>query len=150
MEINMDDVDLAVVVNIEILREVLKKMSGGGRRWWIACETQFALERGHICIGFGDPLCKDRLNTVYYRVPILNTDRPLGGTDKLVVLLDASVITPEQHGLYREGSGVIKDEIADIEDFFLPIRRALVPILAEFSGLDGSRWSGAVTSNERL
>lgn len=49
-----------------------------------------------------------------------------------------------------EGNSEIEDEIADIEDFFVPIRRAIVPMFAEFSGLDGSRWAGAVASKERL
>lgn len=134
MDINFDDVDLAVVVNIEILREVLCRMSAGGRRWWIACEPAYALERGYISLGFGDPRCVDRLNTVYYRVPILNTEQPVGGPDKLVVLLDPTVIVAEQVGLYREGDRVTEDEFADIEDFFVPIQRALVPVLAAHVG----------------
>lgn len=109
MEISLDEVDLAVVVNVEILREVLRKLSKNGKRWWIACEPACAMETG-ITIGYGDPGCKDRLNTVYYRVPVLNTQRPLGGPDKLLVLLDSSVVVPEQAGLYREGDRVSAEE----------------------------------------
>lgn len=135
MEVNLEDVDLAAVVNVEILREVLNKMSAQhGRRWWIACEPQYALERGYITIGYGDPRCTDRLNTMYYRAPILNRERPIGGPDKLVVLLDSSVVAPEQGGLYREGDHVIEDEIADMEEFFIPICRALVPVIADHCG----------------
>jgi hypothetical protein len=148
MEINLDDVDLAIVVKVEILREVLRKMSVNGRRWWIACEPEYALEKGYITIGYGDPNCLDRLNTVLYRIPTLNTDRPLGGPDQLVVLLDSSVVTPEQPGLYRDGDNVVEDEIADIEDFFIPIRRALVPVLAQYSGFDLSMFGDAVRPTE--
>lgn len=133
-ELNLEDVDLAVAVNIEILRQVLKTLSRNGRKWWIACEPAYALESGFVTVGYGDPECVDRLNTVYYKLPILNQDPPLGGPDKLVVLLDSSVVVPEQRGLYREGDRVLEDEIADFEDFFMPIARAMVPVLAEYTG----------------
>jgi hypothetical protein len=135
MKISLDDVDLAVVVNVDIFREVLKKMSVvNGRRWWIACEPAYALDTGYITVGYGDPHCSDRLNTVLYRVPILNIDWPPGGPDKLVVLLDSSVVVADQPGLYRGDDGVGPDEVADFEDFFVPILRALVPVLADYVG----------------
>jgi hypothetical protein len=134
MELNLDDVDVAVVVSIEILREVLKKLSVNGKKWWIACEASYAMEAGFVTIGYGDPGCVDRLNTVYYKVPILNQDPPVGGPDKLVVLLDSSVVVAEQPGLYHEDGRVLEDQVADMEDFFMPITRALVPVLAEYNG----------------
>lgn len=134
MELNVDDVDIAVVVNVEILRQVLKKLSGNKKKWWIACEPAYVLEAGFLAIGYGDPGCVDRFNTVYYKVPILNQDRPLGGPDRLVVLLDSSVVVAEQPGLYWEGDRVLQDEVTDMEDFLIPILRALVPVLAEYTG----------------
>jgi hypothetical protein len=85
------------------------------------------------------------LNTVYYRVPILNTDRPLGGSDKLVVLLDSSAIVPDQAGLYHEGDRVVEDQFADIQDFFIPIERALVFVLADHCG---AKSTGGFASQE--
>lgn len=134
MDINLDEVDLAVAVNVEILREVLKKLSASGTTFWIACEPAYAFERGYLTIGHGCRGCTDRLNTVLYRVPILNRDQPLGGPDKLLVLIDPSVIIAEQPGLYRDGDGIALDELADLEDFLLPIRRALVSVLDEYTG----------------
>jgi hypothetical protein len=134
MDLNLDDVDIAVVVNVEILRQVLRKLSTNGKKWWIACEPAYVLERGFVTIGYGDPGCVDRLNTIYYKAPILNEDPPLGGPDKLVVLLDSSVIVAEQCGLYCGGGRVLQDEMADFEDFFTPIARAMVPVLAEYIG----------------
>jgi hypothetical protein len=64
MESNLDEVDIAVLVNVEILRQVLKKLSRNGRRWWLACEPAYVLESGFLTIGYGDPGCIDRLNTV--------------------------------------------------------------------------------------
>lgn len=139
MEINLDDVDLSVVVNIEILREVLRKMSCNGKRWWIACEPEYSLDRGYISIGFGCPGCVDLLNTMYYRLPILNTSLPTGGSDNLLVLVHSSTVTAEQPGFYEHAAGIGTDEFADIEEFFVPIRRALVPILAEHVGLNIER-----------
>ena len=130
----LDEVDIAVAVNIEILRQVLKNLSRNGKKWWIACEPAYAVEAGFVTIGYGDPGCVDRLNTIFYKVPVLNEDPPLGGPDKLVLLFDSSVVVPEQRGLYREGDRVLEDEIADFEDFFTPIVRALVPVLAEYTG----------------
>lgn len=146
MGIDLDDIELAVVVNIEILREVLKKMSINGRRSWIASEPQYALELGSVTVAFGTPGCSDPLNVVLFRFPVLNTEHPAGGPDKLLVMLDS--ITIEQPGLYRDGDGVTEDEIADIEEFLIPLRRALVPVLAEYSGLDGRRWAGGVAAEE--
>ena len=140
MELILDDVEIAVVVNLETLRQVLKKMSRNGKKWWIACEPSYAQEGGFITIGYGDPGCVDRLNTLYYKVPVLNEDPPLGGLDKLVVLLDSSLVIPEQCGLYREGDRVLEDEFTDFQDFFTPILQAMVPVLAEYTGarLQGS------------
>ena len=151
MELILDDVEIAVVVNLEILRQVLKKMSRNGKKWWIACEPSYAQEAGFITIGFGDPGCVDRLNTLYYKVPVLNEDAPLGGPDKLVVLLDSSLVVPEQCGLYREGDRVLQDELADFQDFFTPILQAMVPVLAEYTGarLQGQLHELSHLTNER-
>ena len=131
----LDEVDIAVAVSVEILRQVLKKLSRNGKKWWIACEPAYTLESGAVTIGYGDPGCVDLLNTVYYKLPILNQELPLGGPDKLVVLVDSSVLVAEQAGLYREDDRVLEDPIADMEEFFMPIARALVPVLAEYSGV---------------
>ena len=71
----------------------------------------------------------DRLNTLYYKIPVLNESKPVAGVDKLVLLLDPSVLLPEQHGFYLENGRVVKDEFADLECFFFPIKRALTEML---------------------
>jgi len=81
VELILDDVEIAVVVNLEILRQLLKKLSRNGKKWWIAWEPSSAQEAGFITIGYGDPACVDRLNTIYYQVPVLNEDPPVGGPD---------------------------------------------------------------------
>jgi hypothetical protein len=81
MEIDFDQVELGLVVNLTILREVLKSLSIDGKRWWIASDPQDALTTRSITIGHGDPRCTDRLNTLYFRIPVLGNETPRGGTD---------------------------------------------------------------------
>lgn len=131
MYLTLDEIELGFVVNLETLREVLKGLSVNGRRWWIASDPSDALETHTVTIGHGDPRCRDRLNTLYFRVPVLNEDKPMAGTDKLILLLDCSVVSAEQAGLYIEEGRVLKDEIADLESFFDPIQRALIAKLGE-------------------
>jgi len=131
MNVNLEDIDLGFAVNIETLREVLRKLSIEGRRWWLASDPADALENHFVTIGHGDPACVDRLNTLYYRVPVINEERPVAGTEKLVLLLDSSVISAEQAGLYIECGRVLEDEFADLESFFMPIKRALAAMLRE-------------------
>lgn len=129
MEIDFDEIELAFAVNVRTLREVLRKLSVNGKRWWIASDLTDATEAGFITIGHGDPGCVDRLNTIYYRVPILNEEKPVAGADKLVLLLDPSVVWAEQPGFYMEDDKVAKDEFADLECFFFPIKEALIATL---------------------
>jgi hypothetical protein len=131
MDLVLDEIDLGFVVSLETLRQVLKGLSVGGRTWWIASDPSDALESHTVTIGHGDPGCVDRLNTLYFRVPVLNEERPMAGMDKLILLLDCSVASAEQSGLYIEDGRVLKDEIADLESFFVPIRRALIAKLRD-------------------
>jgi hypothetical protein len=126
---DIEEVELGFVVNLKTLREVLKGLSINGRRWWVASDPTDALESQSLTIGHGDPGCADRLNTLYFRVPVLNDEKPLAGTDRLILLLDCSVISAEQPGLYIEEGRVLEDPLADIECFFMPIRQALTAML---------------------
>jgi hypothetical protein len=126
MDFSLDEVDLGFVVKLETLREVLKSMSINGRKGWIASDPLDAIESHSVTIGHGDPRCHDRLNTLYYRVPVLNEQRPTAGTDQLRLMLDSSVVWAEQPGLYFEDGRVGRDSVADLEAFFDPIQRALL------------------------
>ena len=100
---DIGEVRLGFVVNLGTLRKVLKGLSINGRRWWVASDPTDAVESHSVTIGHGDPGCVDRLNTLYFRVPVLNDEKPWAGTDRLILLLDCSVISAEQPGLYMEG-----------------------------------------------
>lgn len=129
MYASLDEVELAVVVNLETLREVLKSLSIDGKRWWIASDPHDAVADGYISIGHGDPGCSDRLNTLHFRVPVLNDETPLGGTVRLILLFDESTSFPEEPGFYLENNEVVQDPFEDLMRFFEPIKRALVACL---------------------
>jgi hypothetical protein len=133
MELNLDEVDLGFVVNLETLRDVLKAMSVSGRKWWIASDPVDAINTHTVTIGHGDPGCHDRLNTLYYRVPVLNEEMPIAGTDKLTLMLDSSVVSAEQPGIYIEDGRVFKDSVEDLQSFYDPIQRALMAKLQSFN-----------------
>jgi hypothetical protein len=133
MDFSLDGVDLGFVVNLETLRNVLKAMSVNGRRWWIASDPSDAIDSHTITIGHGDPGCHDRLNTLYFRVPVLNEEMPMAGPNKLTLMLDSSVVSAEQPGIYIEDGRVGEDTVADLQSFYDPIQRALLTKLQSFS-----------------
>ncbi|MGB8477896.1 MAG: hypothetical protein WCE63_03520 [Acidobacteriaceae bacterium] len=130
-EFDIEGVDIGLAVSLGTLREVLEGLSVGGKRWWIACEASSAFEMRALTIGHGDPGCSDRLNTLYFNVPVLNEQKPLAGTDGLILLLDSTVLSAVDPGLYIEGGRVLQDGFTDMECFFQPIRKALIAKLQE-------------------
>ena len=131
MTMDLEQVELGFVVNLGTLRGVLKGLSMNGRRWWIASDPMDSLRSHSVTIGHGDPGCVDRLNTLYFKVPVLNDEKPIAGSERLILLLDSSVISAEQPGLYMEAGRVLEDPLADIECFFMPIKQALIAKLRE-------------------
>jgi hypothetical protein len=128
-EIEFDEIGIGLAVNLRTLREVLRGLSVGGKRWWIACDPVDVVNTHVLTIGHGDPGCVDRLNTLYFNVPVLNDVKPLAGTGSLALLLDASVISAIEPGLYLEDGRILQDPFADMECFFQPIREALINML---------------------
>ena len=125
------DVDLGFVVSLATLREVLKAMSVDGRKWWVASDPHDSAESGFISIGHGDPNCVDRLNTLYYRVPIVGNRDWKARTDRLILMLDPSTATPEDPGYYIENGRVVQDSVEDFICFYEPVERALIARIRE-------------------
>jgi hypothetical protein len=126
MNIDFTEVELGLLVNLKALRGILKELSIDGRRWWVASDPQDAFETGSITIGHGDPHCENRLNTLYFRIPVVSEAIPWAGTDRLVLLLDPSYVTAEEPGLYIDNCRITQDWLADFVCFFGPIKRALI------------------------
>jgi hypothetical protein len=133
MEVNFDQVELGVAVNLATLRHVLKRLSINGKRWWIASDPADAAMTRSITIGHGDPGCIDRLNTLYFTIPVLGSSVPGARTDNLVLLFDPSTSAAAEPGYYMEDGRVIQDSLEDFFCFFQPIIRALAARLQEES-----------------
>jgi hypothetical protein len=138
VEIDFNQVELGLVVNITILREVLRSLSIDGKRWWIASDPHDALTTKSITIGHGDPRCTDRLNTLYFRIPVLGNETPRGGTDGLVLLFGPTTSTAAEPGYYIEDGRVVEDFMEDFLCFYRPLNRALIARLQAESG-EGER-----------
>jgi hypothetical protein len=126
MYVDCDGLEVGLVVSLKILRETLRGLSVNGRRWWIACDPYDAAARGYVSIGYGDPLCEDRLNTVYFRFPIVGDVTPKISADRLVLLIDSSACMPESPGFYLEDGRVVQDSLEDFLCFYQPLKRALI------------------------
>jgi hypothetical protein len=126
MEADFDEVDLGFVVSLGTLREVLKNLSLDGKRWWIASDPHDAVETGMITVGHGDPRCTDRLNTLYYRVPVVGNREWTARTDRLVLMFDPSTAIAEDPGYYIENGRIIQDSVEDFFCFYQPVERALI------------------------
>jgi len=120
------DVELGLVVNIRTLREALKALSVGEKRWWIASSPQDAVTTGSLIVGHGSPQCEDRLNNMYFRFPVLGEVTPSTRPDKLLLLIDPSTCTPEEPGLYMGTGRVVQDFLEDFISFYPPIKDALI------------------------
>jgi hypothetical protein len=126
MDIDCTEIELGFVVNLKTLREVLKELSINGRRWWIASDPYDAAVRGYVSIGYGDPRCEDRLNTMYFRFPIVGDVTPKTSIDRLILLIDPSTCTPEAPGFYLENGRVVQDSLEDFLGFYPPLKRSLI------------------------
>jgi hypothetical protein len=126
MDIDINQIELGFVVNLETMREVLQSLSIDGKRWWIASDPYDAVERGYVSIGHGGPHCMDRLNTLYFQIPVLNKEVPMAGTERLVLLLEASTSSAEEPGYYLQNGRVMQDSFEDFACFYYPIKDALI------------------------
>ncbi len=126
MDAGFSEVEIGIVVNLQTLREVLKELSFDGRRWWIASDPHDSVETGFVTIGHGDPQCIDRLNTLYYRVPVVGNADWKARTDRLILMIDPSTANAEEPGYYLEDGRLIEDPLEDFISFYEPIERALI------------------------
>jgi hypothetical protein len=125
MDVDFSEVEIGIVVNLQILREVLKGLNVRGRRFWIASDPHDSLETGSLTIGHGDPNCVDRLNTLYYCIPVVGN----GGTnlraDQFIFMFEPSTATAEAPDYYLENGRLVQDSVEDFFRFYQPVERAL-------------------------
>jgi hypothetical protein len=125
-----NEIELGSVVDLEISHEVLRRLSTGGTRFWIASDPADALETGSITIGHGYPGREDYLNAIYFRVPILNQEMPRRGTTRLVLALAPSVICTDGADLQMGNCQItVTDILDDFREFLTPIKGAIAGLL---------------------
>src|ERR1035441_459763 len=93
MDADLSELELGIVVSLNTLREVLKRLSTGGKKWWIASDPIDAIADGYITIAHGDPQCFDRLNTLHFRVPVVTSDFLPQRTDRIVLMVEPTTTT---------------------------------------------------------
>jgi hypothetical protein len=126
----LDEIDIAFVVNLETFRELLKKLCGRKSRYWIASDPADALDSRSITVGFGCEGCSDGMNATYFRIPILNDEVPRRGTNRLVLLIAPSVIRAEDPGFRLEGCQItVTDILEDFQEFLAPVKGAIADLL---------------------
>src|ERR1035441_7602704 len=104
MDADLSELDRGIIVTLHTLRDVLKSMSVGGKRWWIGSDPLDAVEDGYLTIGHGDPECFDRLNTLYSRFPVVPSAFLPQRTDRIVLLIEPTTATGEEPPYYLENS----------------------------------------------
>lgn len=126
MDADLSELELGIIVSLQTLRETLKRMSFGGTRWWIASDPIDAVGDGYITIGYGDPRCFDRLNTLHFRVPVVDSDFPPERIDRIVLIIEPTTVVGEEAGYYLENSRISEDPVQDLWSFYAPLERALI------------------------
>ena len=124
-DIEFDNVSLGFVVELQLLKKILKDLSVDGRTMWVSSDPQDAGERGYLSIGFGVSKSHDRLNTIYFQVPVVSSVVPKYHRARLVLLLDPSYVTVETPGFYNDEDSIVQDAMEDFVSFFRPLNKAL-------------------------
>lgn len=131
---HLGDEGLGFALTLDTLKDVLKNLNVKGRRWWIACDPDDAVATEFVTVGHGDPLCKDRLNTIYFQIPAINANSAVR-PDQLILCFSSGAIWCQDAGFCREGAHIVTDMLEDFNAFFYPIRNAL---LARMQSEDGN------------
>lgn len=126
MDVDFSEVEIGIVVNLQTLREVLKGLRISGRRFWIASDPHDAVEDGFITIGHGDPNCVDLLNTLYYRVPVVEEGNWNLQTDRLILMFELSTAAAEIPHYSLENGRVVQHSAEDFLRFYQPVEQALI------------------------
>lgn len=126
MSPDLSELDLGFAVSLGTLREALRDLNVGGRRWWISSDPYDATELGYITIAHGTKGAYDRLNTLHFRVPITCAEYAPSRTERPILMIDPSTATVEEPGYYLQNGAIVDDAVQDLYSFILPIQTALI------------------------
>ena len=122
---SLDDwitVDIALIVEMETFRTVLKSLSAGGDQWWFASDPAGAVGIGCLIVGFRNAVSSSSSHAVFFRIPLLNQGTCLPDGRYLVLapaLIDSIDPVP------RVEPSQSRDSIGDFERFYFPLKNAL-------------------------
>ena len=97
-----------------------------GKRWWLASDPSDAALLGFVSIGHGDPACKDRLNQLHFRVPIIGPVHGKSPTDRIVLLFDPATCTREEPAFHLRNKHIVEDPMEDFLAFYTPLKQAFL------------------------
>lgn len=136
--VGLEDVEVGLLTSLDTFRKVLKELNLHNQRWWLACDPLDSSDTGTIVVGYGTQGCKDPLNRGYFRIPVLSESFN-EGPERLLLLFHPSVITCEETGYFLENGRYVLDCPVDFEEFFDPVKEALLARLGTKSLDDAGR-----------
>ena len=68
----------------------------------------------------------DRLNTLHFRIPVIDNDSPPDRTDRIVLLVEPTTATGEEPAFYLENRCMPEDPVEDFYEFYAPLEWALI------------------------
>lgn len=122
----LDDVEIGFLVNLRTLKQVLQTLHLQGRRWWLACDPEDAINQRYAEIGYGYPGCSDRLNATIFRFPVLSGYLPRYGKPDFIIGIERALVDLSDS---RPNKGDGLDNIScreEFSEFYGPLRDALV------------------------
>lgn len=126
---DLDLVDIALLVSTKTFRHVLNELRGNGNRWWLASDPADAGENGYILVGFGEPLCTDRLNAAFFRIPVLDGGSA-GLADGVYLVIAPALIEQLENGCCQQRGCHGRSCVGEFEEFYFPIKDALARLQA--------------------
>jgi hypothetical protein len=135
----LDEIDLGFVVRLDVFKQIINGLNSKHNRWWISTEPLETIECGYLLIGHSSAATRGQRDAtdavvceaeaVYFRIPVLNTQVPRGGSRHLLLLIHPFAIVPPKAEYFRENGGTLGDLMRNLHSCFPPIKAAMIRML---------------------